>query len=203
MLIKECIKEQFDSLVREHEGVDQVTFNEDDTKYKLLMAEAIDGKAYALLKMEVFLDSVAAGLDELSVERILHAPIRSFASPAAVLELRTGLIDFPWKAVVEERSASIVLGGWNAAGVAKQSLEFVVSSLNKNTNLRSIAVNDEKLDLPDGWASTKLQWESSKVVKAMPATVAVLLQNCSCLTSLNLRSCIFYMYHLMFYKHYY
>ena len=164
MLIKECIKEQFDSLVREHEGVDQVTFNEDDTKYKLLMAEAIDGKAYALLKMEVFLDSVAAGLDELSVERILHAPIRSFASPAAVFELRTGLIDFPWKAVVEERSASIVLGGWNAAGVAKQSLEFVVSSLNKNTNLRSIAVNDEKLDLPDGWASTKLQWESSKVV---------------------------------------
>ena len=157
-------------------------------EYKRLMAEAIDGKSYALSKMDVYLESLTSGLEQQSVERILRAPLRSFASAAVVLELRSGLVSFPWKSVVEDKSATIALGDWNAAETSKEALRLVVSALGDNINLRSVLAKGVKLDLPDGWASTALQWTSSDAVRAVPATAALVLKNCSSLTSLSLRS---------------
>lgn len=185
--IKRRVREEFDALVRMHDAVDEAVFNTDDAEYKRLMAEAVDGKAHALTKMEIYLEALARGLDGHAVARIYRAPILSLASPAMALELRTGLIGFPWTAVVEERSATVNLGEWSGAGIPAWALEVVGAALRENTNLRSVLVKEAKLDLPDGWGSTALQWGGVEAVRHVPVTMALLLRNCRSVTSLDLR----------------
>ena len=184
--IRDRVVVEFDALIRTHERVDAAEFNEDE-RYKALMTEAIDSKAYALLKMEVYLESAAAAADRAALDRIRDAPLARFADPTVVLTLRTGIADFPWAAVVADKSPEIDLGDWDAAPVAPRALESVVAALASNGNIRVVTVKGVKLALSEGWATARLEWADNDAVKELPATVWVVLRNCSALTSLDLR----------------
>ena len=69
----------------------------------------------------------------------------------------------------------------------------VAEALCSNSNLHAIEVHPAvqaagvKLSLQDGWTSAKIDWSEKKAVKALPATVALLLRNCTSVTNLNIR----------------
>ena len=184
--IRDRVVKEFDELTRAHEGVDVDAFNADE-RYKGLMTEAIDGKAQALEKMGVFLESAARAMPRSELDAIFSAPLADFASKAAVLRLRTGITEFPWVEVVEERRADIDLGEWDAASASVQARELIASALGGNANLRSVTVKSVKLALSEGWATARLEWADNAAVKALPVTVAVVLRSCWGLTSLDLR----------------
>ncbi len=186
--IKERIIKDFDGQTLRHAMVKAVTYN-DDAEYKRLMNEAMDGKANALEKMGIFLESAAAQMSPSGLQGIFSAPLAEFADKAAVLRLRTGIADseFPWAAVVMDRSADLDLGKWDAATVSAQARELVAGALAGNLNVRSVLVKGVKLELSSGWATTELKWGSNAAVRAVPATVSLLLRNCGCLLSLDIR----------------
>jgi hypothetical protein len=184
--IKERIIKDFDGQTLLHDAVEADKFN-DDEKYKKLMNEAMDGKANALKKMRIFLESLAVDLGQSHQENIFSAPLAEFADRATVLRLRTGIADFPWEAVVLERSADLDLGEWDAAAASAQARELVADALRENPNVRSVLVKGVKLELSHGWATTKLEWGSNEAVRAIPVTVSLLLQNCGCLLRLDIR----------------
>ncbi len=184
--IKERIKGDFNKLVEQHECRDISEFNNDGT-YKYLMSEAIDGKAYAILKMDIYIESLESNFQERALDKIFDCPIMNFKSPAAVLELRTDIVGFPWTEIVEEKSAAVDIGGWNADGVAPKAIEYVVNALRSNINLRSVDAASVKLDLKEGWATKTIDWESKEAITLLPATAALLLRNCTRATNLNIR----------------
>jgi hypothetical protein len=178
---------EFDQLMRAHEEEDAGAFNSDE-RYKALMTEAIDGKAHALLKLDVYLESAAAGADAAALDRIRDAALADFANPAAELRLRTGVTEFPWAAVVEKQSPEIDLGEWDAAAVKPQALKSVAAALGGNAIIRAVTVRGVKLALREGWATTQLEDAALKeAVRAVPATVALVLRSCWGLTNLDLR----------------
>jgi hypothetical protein len=177
---------QYSDLACAHEGVGADKFNQ-DAEYKRLMSEAIDGKALALLKMDVYLESAASRIDTAALDRIRDAPLADFALPQTLLPLRSGVTQFPWTAVVEDKSPEIDLGDWDAAPVPLTANELVAGALGSNSNIRAVTVKGAKLALGEGWATTRLEWADNAAVKALPATVALVLQNCSRLTSLDIR----------------
>ena len=184
--IKERITRDFDDRAREHMCVDVLAFN-DDAEYKRLMNEAMDGKTHALDKLRVYLEAAAADMGRPELDAILAAPLADFGSTAAVLRLRAGIAAFPWEAVVRERSAILDLGGWDASSASAQARELVVGALGENPNVRSLLVKGAKLELSHGWATTEIKWGSNEAARAVPATVSLLLRNCCCLLSLEIR----------------
>jgi hypothetical protein len=185
--IWDLILTEFESLTHKHEDVDTHVFNSDDAEYKRLMTEAIDGKAYALLKMDVYLESAARGFERAALNRIRDAPLADFAEPAVLLPLQTGITQFPWVAVVKDKSPEIDLGEWDAAPVSGDARELVSCALRDNINIRIVTIKGGKLVLNHGWATTELKWGSNAAVRALPATVALVLRNCTCLSNLDVR----------------
>jgi hypothetical protein len=119
-------------------------------------------------------------------------PIENHASEAAVLQLRTGITAFPWVAVVEERSTEIDLGEWDAASASALARELAAGALGGNHNVRSVRVNGVELALSHGWATPEFPWrnirsEHFQALFALPATVSLVLQNCTCLSKLDAR----------------
>jgi hypothetical protein len=191
--IKACILRDLDGQTREHDKQQPQSFN-NDTLYKRLMNEAIDGKALALLKLDIYLESVRANHDSNALDLICDTPLAEFGNPASVLLLRTGITQFPWAAVMEKESATIDLAEWDAASIPPQAQELVSGALGGNSVIRTVIVKGVKLELSDGWATADLKWAGSSrapnysaAINALPATVALVLQNCSRLTSLDLR----------------
>jgi len=180
---------EFDQLIRAHrdEEMDACAFNEDE-RYKALTTEVIDGKKLALVKLDIYLESAARGSDPAALDRIRDAPLAHIGDPTVVLSLRTGATQFPWAAVVKDKSPEIDLGDWNAAPVAQEALEIVATALGDNANVRVVKIKGVQLALSEGWATARLAWADNAAVKALPATVAVVLRNCRGLTSLDLRS---------------
>jgi hypothetical protein len=195
--IKGRIMEDFDDHVRDHFEVGVVTFNV-DVEYKRLMNEAIDGKTYALKKMGLYLESGAANMSHSDKRDIFQSTLQDFANKATVLQLQTGITDFPWAAVVLERNTDLDLGDWDASSVSAKARELVAGALGGNPNVRSVLLKGCKLELKNGWATTELKWGSRNPVgppwspgnpafKAAPATASLLLRNCSCLSDLDVR----------------
>ena len=184
--VRDRVVAEFDGLTRGHVLVDAEAFNSDE-RYKALMTEAIDSKAHALEKLDIYLESAAGGFDRDALDRIRDAPLALFADPSVVLPLRTGVSQFPWAAVVTDKSPEIDLGDWDAGPVAARALESVAAALAGNANIRAVTVKGVKLELKVGWATTRLEWAENAAVRALPATVALVLRNCVCLTSLDLR----------------
>ncbi len=102
------------------------------------------------------------------------------------MPLRTRISEFPWAAVVKDKCPEIDLGEWDAAPpVSDQARDVVAGALSGNGNIRVVTVKGVKLELSEGWATTRLEWAGK--VQAVPATVALVLRNCWGLTSLDLR----------------
>ncbi len=179
--IRAHVTTEFDELTRGHESMWADVFNADE-RYKALMAEAIDGKAHALLKLGVFLESAARGSDRAALDRIRDTPLAHFADPTVVLPLQTGVTQFPWAAVIRDKSPEIDLGDWDAAPVSAQALESVVMALCGNTNIRIVIIKGRKLALSEGWATAQLKWTDNKActaaMKKLPATLVLVLRNC-------------------------
>ncbi len=191
--IKECILKNFDGQTREHDKHPPQSFN-DDALYKRLMNEAIDGKALALLKLDIYLESVRANQDSATLDLICDTPLADFGKPASVMLLRTGITKFPWAAVMEKESATIDLADWDAASITPQAQELVAGVLGSNPVIRTVIVKGVKLELSDGWATAELKWgrslhspNYSEAIRSLPATVALVLRNFTGLTSLDLR----------------
>jgi hypothetical protein len=180
--IKERIIKDFDDQTQRHNTVKADEFNADAT-YKLLMNEAMDGKASALKKMGIYLES----LGQSHLETVFNASLADFANKATVMRLRTGITAFPWAAVVLELSADLNLGEWDAATASVQARALVAGALGENPNVRSVLVKGVKLELSRGWATMELEWGSNEAVRAVPVTVSLLLRNCGCLQRLNIR----------------
>ena len=175
--IKERVLKDFDDQTREHDQRGDEIFNQ-DKEYKVLSNEAIDGKAYALQKLYLCLESVATGdlgrRSENKSETILSTTLKTFAIP-----------NFPWKQVV--KGDEIDFGEWNAALTLPKARELIAGALGNNANIRAVIIKSVKLQLSAGWATTNLSWQRNAAVQALPATVALTLRHCVCLTSLDLR----------------
>jgi hypothetical protein len=173
--IKERVLKDFDDQTREHDKRGDEIFNQ-DKEYKVLSNEAIDGKAYALQKMYLCLESVKTGDSGRRSETILSTTLKNFAIP--------NFPNFPWKHVV--KGAEIDFGEWNAAWIMSETRELIAGALGDNANIRAVVIKGVKL-LSEGWATTNLCWQRNAAVQALPATVALTLRHCVFLTSLDLR----------------
>ena len=184
MAIRDRVIMEYNSLTQQHEHIETETFNVDD-EYKKMMNEVIDSKRHALDKLEIYLESVL--IDSDTRNRIREAPLIEFAYQHTVLRLRTGILQFPWAAVVKDMNPEIDLGEWNATTSTEKARKIVAGALGNNANTRILTVKGVKLGLKDGWETTELEWAENAAVQALPATVALILENCHCLTSLDLR----------------
>ena len=177
---------ELDRLLSRLEETHEDEFNHDGT-YKQLLAEAIDGRGHALIKVGLFFKSIEAGFGAEALALIHDEPLESFSSADTAQVLLTGTLGFPWADVVSEKKVVIDLGEWNAATNPEQAVKHVAAALSSNPNMRSVLVKGVLLDFSDGWESEVLDWSANEAVKALPATVAVLLSNCTGLSSLDLR----------------
>jgi hypothetical protein len=185
--IMERVIQDFDHRTQQHSKVGAAAFN-NDAEYKLLMNQAIDGKAYALDKLDMCLEAI---LDPSVLNRILDAPLEDFANQAAVLRLRTGVTELPWAEIVLERKADLDFGEWDAASVSAKVRELVAGALGSNPNVRTVLVKGVRLALNDGWTTTEIEWCNNAAVKALTYTASLVLRNCSCLLILDARSLMY------------
>ncbi len=151
------------------------------------MTEAMDGKAHALLKLDVYLGAAAAASGRAALDRIRDTPLADFADPAVVLPLQTGVTRFPWAAVVKDKRPEIDLGEWDAGPIPVPARALVAGALGGNPNIRVVIVMGVTLALSEGWATARLDWADNAAVKALPATAALVLRSCVGLASLDLR----------------
>jgi hypothetical protein len=187
----EVLKE-FEEKIKDHEKYGQEEFNV-DAKYKLLTAEAIDFRSNALHKIYFYRDILLEKREEL-LENILRCPFEELAVPGKKEEIRTGLVvPFPWKDLVENQKL-VDFGTWSPT---KEQCVKALEELGKCKQFRIIKIgknylsfetNSENEDHWDSWAVKELNWEQELAVEKSPGTVAFVIRNCKCLTSLNLRS---------------
>jgi hypothetical protein len=184
------IYDEFDRLIRAHESV---TFEQYgvDADYKKMTSEAIEIKSMTVLKVEIYVESVKSNCEEAVLERIIARPFAEFARQNVVLELRTGIRNFPWKDFpwndVAEKSTVDDFGSWRPTGIEAPKLDMVVQALAANNNIRTVRVNGHELSLNAGWMSEEINWDRSAAVQSSPAAVALLLRNCRAVRSLSMR----------------
>jgi hypothetical protein len=184
--IMDRITNDFGGLVRVHKEVPVEKFNE-DTEFKRLITDAIDGKAMALCKMKIYLGALNEHRRADHMDKIFNFDYMELKSEAAQLQLKTGIDNFPWKSVVEDKSPKIDLGCWDASKEIKEDIQHVVSALGKNTHINSIVLKNVEVRLNEAWNTMSINMSNNAAVKELPATVALLLRNCKLLTSLDLR----------------
>jgi hypothetical protein len=98
--------------------------------------------------------------------------------------------DFPWDDVMENKRTELNLGEWDASTIPEWARrELVSGTLRGNTVIRAVMIKGKILGLSDGWATTELDLENrvQKAVRAVPATVWLVVQTCVGVTKLNLR----------------
>jgi hypothetical protein len=174
--IKKRILDDFDDQKRKQESNSDKVFNQDEM-FKVLSNEAIDGKAYALDKMYLCLESFATGDLRSRSETILSATLKEFAVP--------NFPNFPWEHVV--KGTEIDFGEWNAACLLPKTRELISGALGDNANVHTVIIKGVKLQLSEGWATSHLCWQRNAAVQALPATAMLTLCHCADLTFLNLR----------------
>jgi hypothetical protein len=180
------VKQEFKELAEAHASVPEDDFNE-DTRYRHLTTEAINAKATALKKIsDGFSVFLARRSDTDLIYQIMDRPFLDFADESAVMELRTGLVDFPWREVAQKR-ALVDFGRWTPSGVDPAALALVVDALAANNQLRAVRMCGHEAVLGCGWASAEVLWDKNKAVQASFSAAMLLLRNCYCVTCLSLR----------------
>ena len=179
------ILRDFDALVNMHRNTPPEKFNDDDLEYKRIITEAIDCKAFACLKMNLWLQAVRTECSKEHCERIFEAPLLDFASAGKKLRLQTGILEFPWTAVVDDKSPEVDLSTWSTVTADENKIALVSRALAGNMNLRTFEVSGGQLRLDKGWETTEIDWSSKDNLPAEATTMV--LQCCTRLTKLNLR----------------
>ena len=185
-LVHNQVLKDFDAIIEEDRNKDPAHFRI-DAEYKNMASDAIEAKSMAVRKIQIFRESAQAGCEPTILDRILARPIMEFSRQTAVLELRTGLRDFPW-ADVAAGGEIVRFGDWSPAQVEPWKLALVAQALAADAGLRAVRVAAHELRLPPaGWAAEEVVWDGCAAVRASPSTAALLLRNCTRLRSLSLR----------------
>ena len=177
----ESVWQQFESLGTKYEETPPDDFN-DDKLYQTFTAEAIEGKSLAVKKVEIFADQLRKGASVLVLHSIKKRPLTDFASRAVVLELETGMMDFPWRDVVDEK-AVVNFGRWRPERKEATKLEFAMAELFGNANFRTATLRcrdglEHGLTLPEGLASRLIDWDNNPAVVESPFFASLLIQRC-------------------------
>jgi hypothetical protein len=181
--------EEVDALSKMHASHDISTFN-NDAEYKKLTAEAIDAKAFALKKIQFFVDSIeAAREDKRLLPRILARPFMDFAHPSTILELQTDASGFPWEQVTKQ-SASIDFRLWRPGNMSQTNVDIMIGAMSENSAMRQVSVGNDCMDrlfFTDGWKTKDIEWSSKNAVYVAPDIVSMLLRSCHGIITLDLR----------------
>ena len=184
----ELIRQQFEELEKQHMITHAADFNNDET-YKKLTIEAIEGKSQAIRKVEIVAKMLSKAVGAETLAAVVARPLQDFGSRAVLLELETGVADFPWRDIVANQSLvdfGLCRPGWDI-------FEIAAVELAKNMNFRMAkALNKDgrvlSLELPQGgWAVTNLDCGGSEFCREAPILAALVIRNCASLTCLNLR----------------
>ena len=186
----ESVGKQFEALKRRYEDTPPDDFN-DDGLYKTYTAEAIEGKSLAIKKVEIFADQLRKGAGAQTLDAIMARPLGDFASRAVVLELETGMPDFPWRDVVDGK-AVVNFGRWRPERIEPSKLDRAVAELFSQANFRTAMLlcrdgEDHSLTLPEGVASKWIAWSQKRAAEESPAFAALLIQRCAAVETLDLR----------------
>lgn len=181
--------EEVDDLAKKHANHDIGTFN-NDAEYKKLTAEAIDAKAFALKKIQFFVDSIEASReDKKLLPRIMARPFLDFAHPSTILELQTDAGGFPWEQVTKQ-SAVIDFKAWRPGSMSQTNVDIMIGAMSENSAMRQVSVGadcTDRLFFADGWKTKEIDWSSKPAVTSAPDIVSMLLRSCYGIISLNLR----------------
>ena len=186
----ESVEQSFEHLSKKYMDMPGDDFN-NDMMYKTFTTEAIEAKSLALCKVRIFSELRKRSKTEM-LDAIVTMPLEAFASRAVLLQLETGMVDFPWKDVVE-KAASVNFGCWKPEDTVHDKLELASAELGKNFNMRKAtwfggSGQQLSLTLPEGFTIHELDWSGCPEVCESPAMAALLIQQCAGLETLDLRS---------------
>ena len=179
------VEDEYSKLLQTHNTVEASDYNMDE-KYKELTKEAIEAKALGIKKIKYYIrerTSECSGNTGL-LERILNTPFQSYSSESIVLELETGVFDFPWRDV-EEQKETIDLKAWNPTSLAEWQLDKVRTTIANHEKWVRAWVHGQLIEFEGGMMA-----QGVKLVKPFPSkcaeTVALLLSVNTNLTSLRI-----------------
>ena len=157
-----------------------------DEKYKELTRDAIDAKALGLKKIKYYIRecTLRRSAETSLLERIISTPFQAFSSESIALELETGVFDFPWRDIVEQKE-TIDLKDWNPDSLAQWQLDQVCSTISNHTKWVKAWVHGHLIEFPGGMMSKDIIFEKPLPSECVP-TVALLLSVNTNLTRLRI-----------------
>ncbi len=116
-----------------HKAIQASDFNMDE-KYKELTKDAIEAKALSMKKLHYYVKERTSrrSADASLLDRILNTPFQTYSSESIILELETGVFDFPWRDVVEQKE-TIDLKTWTPTSLAAWQLDKVRVTIANHT----------------------------------------------------------------------
>ena len=159
-----------------------------DDKYKELTKDAIESKALAMKKINYYVSERTSkrSADASLLERISSTRFQQFSSESIVLELETGVFDFPWRDVVEQ-NPTIDLKTWNPISLAPWQLEKVCAAIGKHTKLVTAWVHTHRIEFSGGMMADEIVLEKPLLSECVP-TVAFLFSVNTKLKSLRINA---------------
>ncbi len=179
------VKTEYSEFLLAHRAKHASDYNNDET-YKELTRDAIEAKALGMKKIEHYIRERTAGCstDFSLLERILITPFQKFSSESIVLELETGVFDFPWKDVVEQKG-TIDLKTWNPTSLASWQLDKIRFTIANHMKWVQAWIDGHLIEFPNGMMAPDIVLEKSLPAKCV-ATVSFLLSVNTNLTRLQI-----------------
>eukprot|EP00291_Cryptomonas_curvata_P030574 CAMPEP_0172208590 /NCGR_PEP_ID=MMETSP1050-20130122/34565_1 /TAXON_ID=233186 /ORGANISM="Cryptomonas curvata, Strain CCAP979/52" /LENGTH=445 /DNA_ID=CAMNT_0012888215 /DNA_START=1008 /DNA_END=2342 /DNA_ORIENTATION=- len=167
------VKKEYSLFLHTHRDIPASDFNTDE-KYKELTKEAIEAKALGMKKIKYYIGERTSphSADSSLLERILSTPFRDFSSESIGLELESGVFDFPWRDVVEQKE-TIDLKAWNPISLATWQLDKVCTTIANHTKWVRAWVNGHLIEFPGGMMAQDIMLEKPLPSECVP-TVALL-----------------------------
>ncbi len=122
--------------------------------------------------------------DSALLERILNTPFQNYSSESIVLELETGVFDFPWKDIVEQKE-TIDLKTWNPSSLETWQLDKVRVAIANHKKWVRAWVYGHQIDFPGGMMSQEILLEKPLPSECV-ATTSLLLSVNTNLTRLRI-----------------
>ncbi len=159
-----------------------------DEKYKEVTKDAIEAKALGMKKIKYYIrERTSAGsADSSLLERILSTPFQAFSSESIALELETGVFDFPWRDIVDQKE-TINLKTWDPISLANWQLDKVCETIAKHTMWVKAWVHGHLIEFSGGMMAQDITLDTPLPSECVP-TVAFLFSVNTNLTRLRISS---------------
>jgi hypothetical protein len=181
----QIVKDEYNSFLQTHRDIKASDYNKDET-YKELTKEAIEANTLGIKKITYYIEIRTSGrsIDSSLLDRIKKTPFQTFSSKSIVLELETGVFDFPWRDVVEQKE-TIDLGTWCPLSLVAWQLEKVRIAIADHTKWVKAWVHSHLIEFPGGIMAHDIYFEKSLPSECVP-TVALLFSVNTNLTRLRI-----------------